>query len=250
MNQNKIEFFNWIKEIEFKNWKNYYINSFNNTKDENISKWIKKNLNLLKDLTIELDNFKKENIKLIEKLKNQIDNNKEINLNKEEKEKSKIYELMLSIKEYLNSMDNQNYNKVKKHKMIYFMISFAIYKNKSYFAWKNYEDIFKIFWIDEKKENIKMQWCAFENGPILKNIYKWNDFDKEIYFNNLTDDQFKIFESAYFLLKKYTIPILINKSHETDPWKNVFKKESYYKKIENKDIIKYFKKNKPFFVNF
>jgi hypothetical protein len=63
-----------------------------------------------------------------------------------------------------------------------------------------------------------MKWCAFENGPILKNIYRWNGIDKEIYFNNnLTEDQFKILESAYFLLKKYPISILINKSHETDP---------------------------------
>ncbi|CRX37358.1 / / hypothetical protein / 276340:277128 Reverse [Candidatus Hepatoplasma crinochetorum] len=248
MNHNKIEFFKWIREIEFKNWKNYYIDYFKKIKDENISNWIKENLNLLKDFKNTLTKFKKENFELIKKLENQIDNNKKINLNKDEKEKSKIYELMISINEYLDFINNENYNKVKKHKMIYFMISFAIYKNKSYLGWEKYEDIFKIFLIDEKKEN--MEWCAFENGPILKNIYRWNKFDKEIYFSNLTNDQFKIFESAYFLLKNYTIPILINKSHETDPWKKVFKEESYYKKIKNEDIIKYFKKNKPFFVNF
>lgn len=249
MNQNKIEFFAWIKEIEFKNWKNYYINYFENTKDENISKWIKKHLNSLKDLNFELNKFKEENLKLISKLDDQINN--KFNLKKEEKELSKIYELMISINENLNFIDNKNYNKVKKHKIIYFMISFAIYKNKSYLAWEKYDDIFKLFLFDIKRENVYMKWCAFENGPILKNIYRWNGIDKEIYFNNnLTEDQFKILESAYFLLKKYPISILINKSHETDPWKNVFKSKSYYQEIKKEDIIKYFKKNKPFFVNF
>lgn len=248
MNQNTIEFFDWIKGIEFKNWKNYYINYFKNTKDNNIFIWIENNLNSTKDLNCELMKFKEENSALIKKLENQINNNKKINLNKEEEEKSKIYELMISIEEDLNFINNKNYNKVKKHKIIYFMLSFAIYKNQKYLAWEKYDDIFKIFLIDKKQQN--MEWCAFENGPILKNIYRWNDSDKEIYFNNLTNDQFKIFESAYFLLKKYPISILINKSHETEPWKKVFKKDSYYEKIKNEDIVKYFKKNKPFFVNF
>lgn len=250
-NNNEIEFFTWIRKIEFlrlqKYYQEYYQKNGNNKELFLVNKYLtEKKLNnfLEKDLNSWLNKFKKENnfeIKENSELK-KINDANEITL-------YKIYYLFNDIKNQLFFLNEENYNKFRKHKLIYFILGFAINTNKKYQLWNNEKEIFESFVINKNK-SMKLNWYAFEKGPILGNIFATNYNDLSFSFR--VDDQRKliVFEMAYFLLKDFSTIRLMEESHKTDPWSKNYKnyQNKLYIKIENEDIINYFKNNKPFFL--
>ncbi|CRX37336.1 / / hypothetical protein / 315777:316553 Forward [Candidatus Hepatoplasma crinochetorum] len=232
--QNKsIEFFTWIRKIEFINIVNYFKNYYD-----------KENKKIEYDLTIRylnLNDFKEYlNQEFDEVIKKFYKNE----FSKNNPAKKDFYETLMFIQNYLNSFNNDTYDKIRKHKILYFIIAFAISTNKLYGLWKNEEEIFSFF---KTENNRKMEWSAFAKGPVLKTIYNpWPGKDDELFLDN---DQKKllIFEVSYFSMKNFSTMKLIDESHKTYPWINNFKENKYYSKIEKKEIISYFKENKPFF---
>lgn len=232
--QNKsIEFFTWIRKIEFINIVNYFKNYYD-----------KENKKIEYGLTIKylnLNEFKEYLNQEFDEVIKKFDKNE---FSKNNPAKKDFYETLMFIQNYLNSFNNDTYDKIRKHKILYFIIAFAISTNKLYGLWKNEEEIFSFF---KTKNNKKMEWSAFAKGPVLKTIYNpWPGKDDELF---LDSDQKKllIFEVSYFSMKNFSTMKLIDESHKTYPWINNFKENKYYSKIENKEIISYFKENKPFF---
>ncbi|BDV02949.1 hypothetical protein [Candidatus Hepatoplasma crinochetorum] len=252
----EIEFFTWIRKIEFNRLKEYYIK--NNSKDQ------KTNQNEINLLKIYLDSkvifekydnnefselskkFSEENN--IEEIRNKI--KKEVNINKrreiekKNKEILKVDDTINFIKDYLSTLTNQNYNKMRKHKILYFMNAFAINLNKSTKLWKNNQEIFNLFFAQFDK-NKSIEWCAFENGPILKNIYH-TGLDDNLFFK-IEENKLIIFEIAYFLLREFSTLQLVKESHKTNPWEKNYNPNIYYAKIPTKEMIEFFEKNRPFF---
>ncbi|BDV02977.1 hypothetical protein [Candidatus Hepatoplasma crinochetorum] len=251
MKNNKIEFFTWVRKIEFiklkKHYEHYYSNiiNINNNEFLLLKKYLNQNLftdYTEKDFDKIKEKFKKEeNFDPIENI------NKDIN-KKEDAFKQKIYDILIDIEDHLKQFSKHNYNKLRKHKIIYFIIGHAINTNKKYSLWKEESDIFSSF-ISNKKNYEKMTWCAFENGPILNSIYNPSpNEDNDLFIIYKNEKQLIVFEMAYFFLKNFSTIELIEESHETKPWKDNFEKYSYYKKIKNSEIIEYFKNNEPFFI--
>lgn len=232
--QNKgIEFFTWIRKIEFINIVNYFKNYYNKEKEK-----------IEYDLTLKylnLDKFKDYSNQEFEEVikdfkKNEFAKNNVI--------KKDFYETLMFVQNYLNSFNNDSYDKIRKHKILYFIIAFAISTNKLYGLWENEEEIFSFF---KTKKSEKIEWSAFAKGPVLKTIYNpWPGKDDELFLDN---DQKKllIFEVSYFSMKNFSTMKLIDESHKTSPWIDNFKESKYYSKIDNKEIISYFQNKKPFF---
>lgn len=244
-----IELFKWIRKIEFSFLEKYYKEEYKDKKEE---------LNLLEKYLI-FKNFEplEENkfkllTKFIEEEKYDIKNSEKNNQNEEQRRLKKIYDILFSIASELTSFTQGKYNKFRKHKLLYFMLAFAINKNPDYGVWEDAEDIINNLFYAKNNKREKIEWCAFDNGPILKNIYKsgenvFDDIDDKLM---LIDDSeiLKVLEISYIILKNFTTMDLIEESHNTDPWKNNYEKNVNFKKIENNDIIDYFSKNEPFFI--
>lgn len=233
MQNDWIELFTWIRKIEFNNIVNYFKNYYN-----------EKNKNIEYQLTLKylnLNQFKEYTNQEFKEVINKFEKNE---IYKNNPERRDFYETLMFIQNYLNGFNNDTYDKIRKHKILYFLIAFAISTNKLYGLWKEEEDIFTFF---KTKDNKKIEWSAFAKGPVLKIIYKaWPNKDDELFlFNN--QKKLLIFEVSYFSMKNFSTIKLIDESHETDPWINSFKNNKYYSKIENKEIITYFKNNQPFF---
>ncbi|CRX37350.1 / / hypothetical protein / 276340:277128 Reverse [Candidatus Hepatoplasma crinochetorum] len=262
----EIEFFNWIREIEFKRLKKYYIDRYEK-EDSEESYLIKKYLdfefkkydeNEFEEL---INKFKKEQNytenefeELINKFKKEqffYKNKKKEFAKQKEIEILKIYDTICFIKNYLYYINNSKYDKIRKHKIIYFIFAFAINKNSDFKLWKDGNDIFNSFY-NEKNKNKKISFCAFENGPILETIYFSKNSNPPIgEDDNLiisVDNEKKLFtfEMAYFLLREFSTLQLIKESHKTDPWEKNYQPDKYFVPIKNEEIIKYFEKNKPF----
>ncbi len=127
-----------------------------------------------------------------------------------------------------NSYQNNSYNKRRKFKEIYFLYGTFIYvlneKNININFFKNDE---------------KVKWVSFQDGPIIKEIndikiYNFMDIDGKI---NLNDDIFKnnelneLFCNTFLFLNNFeTTEELIEESHKTKPWKdNDWKKKNIKK---------------------
>lgn len=254
MKGNDIELFEWIRKIEFSRLKDYYqkiygYKNFNNYEMQLFHKYLKfenfENLNLENKFENFVKKFKK-NEKFNPEEKNENKNDKYYSL-------EKIYNVILSIGNELKTFTQGRYNKIRKHKLIYFMSAFVINKNEIYKIWKNPEDVFKSFYPKNRKK-AKIEWCAFDNGPILKSIYKidknvFDDIDDELILVN-NEKNLKAFEIAYLVLRNFSTINLIEESHLTEPWSNNYEKKSYFKKISNNEIVKYFIENKPFFTKY
>lgn len=189
-NNNEIDFFIWIRKIEFlrlqKYYKEYYQKNGSNKELFLINKYLKAN---------KLNNFEDKNFNLlINKFKKE--NNFEIKKNNELKKINdpdeiilyKIYYLFLDIKNYMLLFNEKNYNKFHKYKLIYFILGFAINTNKKYELWIKEEEIFKSF-IFNKNKDLKLNWYAFENGPILGNVFITDGDDSSLHIK--VDDKKK-----------------------------------------------------------
>lgn len=251
-NENKeIEFFSWIRKIEFLKLKKYYQKYYQKNGGNRELFFINKYLTEKK-----LNNFDQKNFNLwINKFKKE--NNFEIKENEELKKINdpdqiilhKIYYLFEDIKNYMLLLNDKNYNKFYIYKLIYFILGFSINTNKKYELWSNEEEILKSFIINKSKKT-KLNWYAFENGPILGNIFITNEQDFLFYFKVDDERKLVIFEMAYFLLKNFPTIRLTEESYKTDPWLKNYESSGnqLYFKIKNEDIINYFKNNKPFFL--
>lgn len=247
----EIEFFNWIRKIEFKRLKKYYIDRYENENN-------KESILIRKYLNCEFKKYDENEFdKLIEKFKkeenySEIKNKQGKNLKKKEDiEILKIYDTICFIKNYLSTLNNREYNKVRKHKMIYFIFAFAINKNSDFNLWEDSKSIFESFY-SEKDKKKKIFFCAFENGPILEPIYFSKNSNPPIgEDDNLiisVDNKRKmiVFEMAYFLLREFSTLQLIKESHKTDPWIKNYQPDKYFVPIKNEEIIEYFEENEPF----
>lgn len=230
-----MNFISWIANIEKKELEkridnlNFY---FENSETENsdVKKEIKKYLNYNKD---QIHN----EIKRLESIENSENKftelKKEILLEIESKSIEELENLFLFKR------------KVRYHKMLYFLNGLYIYY-KNFLNFEEEENFLKL-------NNEQLEWCAFERGPILKNIYHYSKKDDniEINFNDIKNKELKnILEVGYQVLNVFSTQKLIDESHETAPWKKNWNNKDYYKKISNKDIEEYFKNNRPFFIKF
>ncbi|NOQ50192.1 MAG: hypothetical protein GQ557_00810 [Mycoplasmataceae bacterium] len=232
MSNDKIEYFEWIKTIET---------------NKLISEWEKKK------------NISPEKINSY-KFKDKVEIKDEIDILQDElKSGSKragfsiystsanlineriLLEFLIQLLD-IKSFDNKKCEKVRKHKIVYFLYGFHIYMRSKYEILTK-EDIF----VFEKK--INMKFVAFERGPVLKNVYNWGLVEDKIFYlsGNLSELDKEVLELGYFLLNLYTTNVLVEKSHETDPWKNNWKENSYYKEIKDFEITNWFSINAPFF---
>lgn len=219
------EFLSWLREIEIKNL---------NNKDD--FKYI--------DF-----NFKEQFL------------NKKEPLDKDDLEKLEIdSEIKKEYVEELNTIlsffsdKNMYFNKVWKYKILYFLYGYYInaktrLKEKLLINSFNDSKLLDFtFFADEEK----VKWLAYQNGPIT-NHYKYGSKDKEIIidFNKINNYFRDLLESSYFYLKIGTLDILIEESHKTAPWlskKYLLEKQIKNIEIKKEEIIDYFKKNKPFFI--
>lgn len=242
-----IDFFYWLRNCELKYLKNSYLKIYE--KNNKVKKFIEEYLNIDSFSYEEtLEKFNNANKKRKEFYDNVYKKNFDFfNLKNKEKENwVEFYEILFYIKNSLEKLDNSKMNKIWKHKFLYFLVSFAIYASiKKNNIWENINDIFKIF--EFYNNDNEMKWYAFEKGPILKNIYRNVNLDYQFSIKKLRKEQLEVLEIAFILLKDYSTIDLIEESHETDPWKNSFKKGKYYSLIKNKEIINFFSKNEPFF---
>ncbi|BDV03491.1 MAG: hypothetical protein HPPSJP_2120 [Candidatus Hepatoplasma scabrum] len=255
MENKGIELFTWIRKIEFDRIKNYYCETLEKKELDYLNKYLNfekfKNPNK-KEFNQLINNFENNNNfdprKIDEKLK------RKESLSEQENLSSKIYNMLFLIWNEMEIFAQGKYNKIKKHKLIYFMIAYAINKNKDYGIFENPNEIFKKIYSKNEK-NQEAKWWAFDNGPVLSNIYKKdngytnNDIDDNLILKN-EQNFLNIFKIAYLVLRNFTTNDLIEESHKTDPWKKVYKPNSKHTPIDNKDIINYFTYNEPFFNKF
>ncbi|NOQ50055.1 MAG: hypothetical protein GQ557_00120, partial [Mycoplasmataceae bacterium] len=148
---------------------------------------------------------------------------------------------IISIKKYYA---NGEFNKVKKHKILYFLNGLDIFLQNNLSIYKNKETKFLI--INGGK---KMQWLAFARGPVLDNEYQIGFEDKNIISINTSIDEgiMNFFEISLLSLLTYDVNKLIKESHDTKPFFECYKGQ-YRDEIPNEIIINYFKVNMPFFM--
>ncbi len=147
-------------------------------------------------------------------------------------------------------IDNQNatYNKIRKYKMLYFLYGLIIY-------YRNFGVQTSI--ITEKDLNFfekdTIIWSAFAKGPVASTFYNVGDYDKLIFIDlpklKSNPEEWEVFKSGILTIEKFSTNMLVEESHKTNPWKNNYEKRVKFKQIPIKEIIDYFEKRPPFFVD-
>ncbi len=161
---------------------------------------------------------------------------------KESKQKNNIdEEFIIELTDIFNHNWNENYNKLRKFKIIYFFYAGNIYLNNIYNKKSNFFVKDPLFW-------------AFKNGPVLakignNEIYNFAGEDGTIYikYDDWNQKIKDIFQTTVSYFNKLTTLNLIHQSHKTRPWFSNYSDGSYKKEIKNEEIIEYFKDNKPFY---
>ncbi|BDV02552.1 MAG: hypothetical protein HPAVJP_4410 [Candidatus Hepatoplasma vulgare] len=248
------DFLYWLKTIEIKELNRKYekkIKNFINEKSKYLSIDYEIYINEIKNyLNKSRDEIKKINNLKIEKIENLEINSIEkniLNLGNWLNELEKIYNFFLP--------ENLLINKMWKYKILYFMFAGFIYINQklrnNFYSMKDISknEINKIvsdnFFLNE--ENIK--WYAFENGPITSHYnYLTMDDPIQIDFDSIDKNTKSILEKCYLTLKKFSLEILIQESHKTLPWSKNWDSSKLWVPIDKKDIITYFQKNLPFYL--
>lgn len=165
--------------------------------------------------------------------------------NKQE-DKSKYKDYYYRLYQLKKDFSNKNFDKSRKHKIVYFMYAAYINMTKNYKNFKNE----KSFFIEKNK---KINWIALNDGPVIsrinnKKIYNRFSEDKtiEINFNNFSKEMKEFF---ILLLKNFSLigtNKLIEESKKTEPWKESYK-GGFSDPISENLIISFFEKNEPFF---
>ncbi len=133
---------------------------------------------------------------------------------------------------------NDNFDKTRKYKILYFLYAFYIYITNNIISLNNDEVHFF--------KNHEKDWYAFKNGPVF-NTYNYLEKDNQIIINWDTFDKKtqSLLKTFLKLLIDMPTSLLIEESHKTDPWKDNYKENSSYLKIADSEIIAFFKVKEP-----